>query len=75
MKTAIKVGVSPNIEGGKTFIAKVSKQAFKRLENLQYSGGFLRYHIDLYNDEEKVHSYDTRWLTEWCMASVNTKLN
>lgn len=65
MKTAIKVGVSPNVEGGKTFIARISKQAYKRLEDLQYSGGFLRYHIDLYNDNEPTMSYDTRWLKVW----------
>lgn len=64
-KIGIKVGVSPNIEGGETFIAVISKQAFARLESLQYEGGFLRYSIDLYNDNVKVNSYDTKWLKSW----------
>lgn len=64
MKQGIKVGVSPNVEGGETFIAVISKSALTRLEKLQYSGGFLRYHIDIY-DTANTHSYDTKWLKVW----------
>lgn len=64
MKHGIKVGVSPNIEGSASFVAVISKSALTRLEKLQYLGGFLRYHIDIYGDAN-THSYDTKWLKVW----------
>lgn len=65
MKNAVRVGIKPNTTNGQEFIAKISKQALGRLEKLQYSGGFLRYSIDLYEDGVMVHSYDTKWLKVW----------
>ena len=64
-KKAIKVGVSPNVEGGETRIAMISKGAFKRLEKLQYQGGFLRYILDFYNDDVEVTKYETKSLKIW----------